>query len=107
MSTVTVNVIEEATEAAKEAGAICPEGVAAFLEDDLTIVDTMSGPQVMVRNGLEIESLAGAIARMRVTEGVASLFHGGPVNVEDLDHDLYRVIRKHKPELIGLRSKRS
>jgi hypothetical protein len=99
----TVNVIEEATEAARKAGAVCPEGVAEFLGDRLTVVDTVSGPQVVVRSGLEVESLDGVFARMRVTEGVAALFHGGAVDVQNLDHDLYLMIRKHKPELLGLR----
>ena len=100
------DVMEMATEAARKAGAVCPEGVAEYLEDRLTVVDTVSGPQVVVRSGLEVESLDGVFARMRVTEGPAALFHGGKVNVRDIDHDLYRVIRKHKPELIGLRPHR-
>jgi len=102
-----MDVMEMAAEAAREAGAVSPEGVAEYLKDRLTVVDTVSGPQVVVRSGLEVESLDGVFARMRVTEGVAALFHGGDVDVRNIDHDLYCVIRKHKPELIGLRPKLS
>jgi hypothetical protein len=103
---VSVDVMEKATEAAKKAGAVCPEGVAEYLKDNLTVVNTVAGPQVAVRNGLDVESLDGVFARMRVTENVAALFHGGKPNVRNMDLDLYRVIRKHKPELLGLGRKR-
>lgn len=101
-----VNVLEKATEAAKKAGAVCPEGVAEYLKDKLTVVDTMAGPQVVVKNGLEVESLDGVMARLQVTENVGALFHGGDVDVRNLDHDLFLVLRKHRPELLGLRHNR-
>lgn len=101
-----VDALKEATEAARDAGAVCPEGVAEYLKNRLAVVDSVSGPQVVVKNGLAVEPLDGVFARMQVTEGVAALFHGGKVDVRNLSHDLYRAIRKHKPELIGLRKKR-
>jgi len=101
-----VDVVQMAIEAAQKVGAVCPEGVAEYLKDRLTIVDTVAGPQAVVRNGLEVESLDGVLARLQVTENVGALFHGGEVDVRNLDHDLYRAIRKHKPELLGLGRKR-
>ena len=101
-----VYAMEKATEAARNAGAVCPEGVAEYLKDNLIVEDSVSGPQVFVRNGLEVEPLNSVFARMQVTEGVACLFHGGAVDVRKIDHNLYRAIRKHKPELIGLRPNR-
>jgi hypothetical protein len=106
MSSENVNVIEKATEAARKAGAVCPEGVAEYLRDRLAVVDTSAGPQVVVQNGLEVESLDGVMARLQVTANVGALFHGGKVNVRNLDHDLFLVIRRHKPELLGLRANR-
>lgn len=101
-----VNVMEKAAEAAKNVGACCPEGVAEFLRDKLTIVESVSGPQVVVRNGSQVKPLDCVLSRMQVTENVAALFHGGAVDVRNLDPDLYRAIRKHQPELLGLRKKR-
>jgi len=104
--TESVNVLDEVAEAAQKAGAVCPEGVAEYLKDDLTVVDTASGPQVVVRNGLDVESLDGVFARMRVTDNVGALFHGGNVSMRTMDQELYRIIRKHKPEWVGLRRRR-
>jgi hypothetical protein len=101
-----VDVIQHATEAARQAGAYAPEAVAEYLVPHLTTVDTVSGPQVVVSNGLDYESLDGVFARMQVTENVAALFTGGKLNVTKLDPDLYQLIRKHKPELLGLRKNR-
>jgi hypothetical protein len=106
MDSSVVDVMQQATEAARNAGAVCPEGVAEFLRDNLTVVDTAAGPQVLVRNGVDCEPLSAVMARMQVTENVAALFGGGKVNVRSLTPDLYRAIRKHKPELIGLRPNR-
>ena len=97
-----VNVIEKVTEAAKKAGAIYPEAVAEYLKDNLVTVDSLSGPQVLVRTGLECEPLDFVMSRMKVTENVGALFNGGALNVRTLDHDLYRAIRKHAPTLVKL-----
>jgi len=99
----TVNPMEVATEAAKKAGAVCPEGVADFLKDKLSVVETAAGPTVMVRSDQGFEPLDFVMTRMQITEGVGALFHGGTVDVTKLDHDTYLVLRKHRPEIFGLR----
>jgi hypothetical protein len=101
-----VNVFEMAAEAAKKAGAVCPEAVAEYLSDNLTVVDTVAGPQVVVRNGVTVEPLDFVMSRLQITKNVGALFHGGDLDVRNLDHDLYCAIRKHNPELLGLRHKR-
>jgi len=103
MSSESIDVMATVIEAAKKVGAVCPEGVADYLKDKLTIVDTVAGPQVVVKNGLDVESLDGVLARMQVTDNVAALIHGGKVDVRKMDMDLYQVIRKHRPEWVGLR----
>jgi len=105
-TSASVDVMQKATEAAKKVGAAYPEAVAEYLMDRLTVVDTMAGPQVVVRSGLECESLDGVMARMQVTENVGALFHAGKLDVRNLDHDLFLAIRKHNPELLGLRPNR-
>jgi hypothetical protein len=105
-TSASVDVMQVAAEAAQKLGAVCPEGVAEYLKDKLTVVNTAAGPQVVVRNGLEVESLDGVLARMQVTDNVAALFHGGKLDLRKLDHDLFRVIRAHRPEWLGLRKKR-
>ena len=67
-----VNVFEKATEAAKKAGAAYPEAVAEYIQDRLAVVDSLAGPTVMARNGLERESLDAAMARLKVTEKVSA-----------------------------------
>ena len=106
MSNVNVNVFEKATEAARNAGAVCPEAVAEYLNGSLTTVDTAAGPQVVVRNGLEVEPLDFVMSRLKITENVGALFNGGKPNVRTMSHDLYCAIRKHNPELLGLRPNR-
>jgi hypothetical protein len=69
-------------------------------------VDSLAGPTVMARNGLERESLNAAMARLKVTEKVGPLFSGGKLDVRTIDFDLYQAIRRHNPELLGLRHKR-
>ena len=101
-----VNVFEKATEAAKKAGAAYPEAVAEYIQDRLAVVDSLAGPTVMARNGLERESLDATMARLKVTEKVSALFTDGKLDVRTIDFDLYQAIRKHNPELLGLRHKR-
>ena len=93
----------KATEAAQKAGAAYPEAVAEFLKDNLVTENTTAGPVVMVRNGMGVESLNAAMARLQVTENVGVLFHGGKLNIQALDHGLYLAIRKLAPTLVGLR----
>ena len=106
MKTESIDAMATVIEAAKKIGAECPEGIADFLKNKLTVVDTVAGPQVVVKNGLQVESLDGVLARMQVTENVAALIHGGKVDVRKLDMDLFQVIRRHRPEWLGLRRKR-
>lgn len=106
MKSESIDVMATVIEAAKKVGAECPEGVADYLKDKLTVVDTVAGPKVAVKNGLDVESLDGVLARMQVTDNVAALIHGGKLDVRNLDLDLYQVIRKHRPEWLGLRRKR-
>jgi len=99
----SVNVMAKAAEAAQKAGAAYPEAVAEFIKDKLTIAESVVGPQVVVQNGLEVEPLDAAMARLKATEKVGVLFHGGKLNTHNLDHELYLAIRAHAPELVGLR----
>jgi len=106
MKSNVVDAFQMASEAARKAGAAYPEATAEYLRDRLTVVDTVSGPQVVVRSGLECESLDGVFARMKVTENVGSLFNGGKPDVRTMDHELFRAFRKHAPEVLGLRKNR-
>ena len=103
---VKVDVFQKATEAAKKAGGAYPEAVAEYIQDRLSVVASLAGPTVMARNGLERESLDATMARLKVTENVGPLFNGGDVDVRTLDVDLYQALRKHNPEVLGLRRKR-
>ena len=47
-------------------------------------MDTVAGPQIVVRNGLERESLDAAMARLKVTEEVGALFTDGKVDVRKI-----------------------
>lgn len=105
-TSTNLDAFEKATEAAQKAGAACPEAVAEYLKDKMTVVSTMAGSQVMVRNGLEVETLDAAMARLQATEDVGALFHGGKVDVRTMSHDLFCAIRRHNPELVGLRKTR-
>jgi hypothetical protein len=101
-----VNVMQKAAEAAKKVGAVCPEAVAEYLKDRLSIVDTAAGPQIVVNNGLVVEPIEAVMARLQVTEGVGALFNGGKPDIRTMSHELYAAIRKHNPELLGLRPNR-
>ena len=105
-SSANVDVMEKVTEAALKAGAVYPEAVAEYLKDSLVAEDTLAGPVVMVRNGMGVEPLDAVMARLQVTENVGVLFHGGKLNMQTLDHGLYRAIRQHAPALVGLRPNR-
>ncbi len=102
----TVNVIEKTVEAARKAGAAYPEAVAEFLKDDLTVVDTVSGPQVVVRNGLEVEPLDFVFSRLKTTKNVGALFNGGKPDPRTMSQELYLALRKCNPEVLGLRRRR-
>ncbi len=101
-----VDAMDKATEAALKAGAAFPEAVAEYIQDKLTTVRTMAGPQVFVQNGMEVESLDVAMARLKATENVSVLFTGDKPNVKTLQQGLYEVIRKHAPTLVNLRAKK-
>jgi hypothetical protein len=106
MSSVTIDVTAKATEVARKAGAIYPEAIAEYIRNDLAVVDSAAGPQVVFRNGIGYEPLDFVMSRLKITENVGALFHGGKLDIKNLSHDLYRAIRQHNPELIGLRHKR-
>ena len=44
-----------------------------------------------------------AMARLKETEEVGPLFTDGKVDVRTIGVDLYQAVRKHNPELLGLR----
>ena len=98
-----VDAIDKATEAALKAGAAFPEAVAEYVQDKLTTVNIMAGPQVFVQNGMEVESLDVAMARLKATDNVSVLFTGDKPNFKTLEQGLYEVIRKHAPTLVNLR----
>ena len=95
--TASVDVFQKATEAARNAGAAYPEAVAEYIQDRLSVVDSLAGPTVMARNGLERESLDAAMARLKVTENVGPLFNGGNVDVRNLDVDLVSSTQEAQP----------
>ena len=103
----SANVLEKTAEAAKQAGEIYPEALAEFLKDKLSVVDTIGGPQVFVRNGLECESLDAAMAQLKTTEEVGVLFTEGKVDVRKIGVDMFQALRKHNREVLGLRTKRA
>jgi len=98
----SLNVIEKATEAARKAGAVYPEAIAEYIKDQLAVVNTMAGPQVMASNGLGYESLDAAMPRLKQDEKVGRLF-SGQLDMQNTDHDMYLAVRKHNPEVFGLR----
>ncbi|MEN6407193.1 MAG: hypothetical protein ABFC77_12060 [Thermoguttaceae bacterium] len=100
------NVFEKTVEAAKQAGATYPKAVAELIRDKLSVENSLAGQQVFVRNGLCRESLGVAIDRLKQSEKAKPLFGDGKVNVRLLDVGEYIAIRKHNPELFGLRKKR-
>lgn len=105
MNDVTVNVFEKATEAARSAGAACPEIIAEYILPRLSVMDTAGGQQVMARNGLEPESLSVTMQRLKESANVGPLFNA-KLDLKAMDQDLYLAVRKHAPEMLGLRKKR-
>ena len=102
---VKVDVFQKAAEAARNAGAAYPEIVAEYILPRLSVVESLGGPQVMSRNGWEPETLGVTMMRLKESQNVGPLFDA-KLNVKTMDHELYVAIRKHKPELLGLRKKR-
>ena len=92
-------------EAARNAGAAYPEIVAEYILPRLSVVESLGGPQVMSRNGLEPETLSVTMQRLKESEIVGPVFDA-KLNVKTMDHELYVAIRKHNPEVLGLRKKR-
>ncbi len=103
LKTPKATLFEKATEAARKAGAFYPKAVAEFLKDRLVEVETAAGPTVMASNGLGFEPLEFVMAQLQTTKNVGALFTGDKLDVRTLEHELYRAIRKHNPELLGLR----
>jgi len=103
--TASVDVFQKATEAARSAGAAYPEIIAEVILPRLSVVESLGGPQVMARNGLECEPLNIAMLRLKQSEDVGPLFDA-KLNVKTMDHDLFLAVRRHNPELLGLRKNR-
>jgi hypothetical protein len=106
MTNSEVNVVEKATEAAKRAGAAYPEAIGEYIQDQLTVVNSMVGPVVMAKNGFEVVLLDAAMVRLKEDENLGPLFTGEPLNVKTMSHDLYLAVRKHNPEVFNLRRRR-
>jgi hypothetical protein len=103
---VKVDVFQKATEAARNAGSPFPESVAEFLRDKLSLEDSLPGPTVMVRNGMERESLEVTMSRLKESKNIGPLFTDGKLDVKTMGHDVFLAVRRHNPELLGLGRKR-
>lgn len=101
-----VDVFDKVVEAAKCAGSPFPESVAQYLADNLSVVDSLAGPQIYVWNGTEREPLSVTMARLKESKDIGPLFGDGKVDVRTMTYDAFRAIRRHNPELVGLRKKR-
>lgn len=101
-----IDVFDKVVEAAKDAGSPFPESVAQYLADSVSVVKSMAGPQIFVWNGTEREPLSVTIARLKESKDIGPLFTDGKVNVRTMSYDAFRAVRRHNPELIGLRKKR-
>ncbi len=102
----SASVFDKVVEAAKGAGSPFPESVAQFLMDDLSVVDTLAGPQVYVWNGKEREPLSVTMARLKESKDIGPLFGDGKLDKRNMSYDAFRAVRRHNPELVGLRKKR-
>ncbi|NLE37627.1 MAG: hypothetical protein GX621_06335 [Pirellulaceae bacterium] len=101
-----IDVFDKTVEVAKNAGSPFPEAVAQYLADSVSVVESMAGPQIFVWNGTEREPLSVAMARLKESEDIGPLFTDGKVNVRTMSYDAFRAVRRHNPELVGLRKKR-
>jgi hypothetical protein len=101
-----VSVFDKVVAAAKDAGSQFPESVAQFLMDDLSVMDSLAGPQVFVWNGKEREPLSVTMARLKESKDIGPLFTDGKLDKRNMSYDAFRAVRQHNPELVGLRKKR-
>ena len=104
MSDPTSNdVVEKAIQAAKDAGACCPESVAEILAPSLSVEQTMAGPTVFCNSENGTVPLATAIAELRRNPTIKGLFESGAgLDLRKLTTPHFRAIRKRNPELLGL-----
>ena len=99
----TNDVMEQAIQAAKDAGACCPEAVAEILASHLCVEQTMAGPTVFCHSESGAIPLATAIAELRQNPTIKGLFErGAGLDLRHLATPHFRAIRKRNPELLGL-----
>ena len=97
------DVMEQVIQAAKDAGACCPESVAEILAPHLHVEQTMAGPTVFCHAENGPISLATAVAELRRNPTIKGLFeHGAGLDLRKLTTPHFRAIRKRNPELLGL-----
>jgi len=104
MSDPTSNdVMEKAIQAAKDAGACCPESIAEILAPHLRVEQTMAGPTVFCHSESGASPLATAVAELRRNPTTKGLFvRGAGLDLHHLTTPIFRAIRKRNPELLGL-----
>jgi len=101
--TTNNNVMEKAVQAAKDAGACCPEAVAEILAPRLCVEQTMAGPTVFCHSESGAIPLATAVAELRQNPTIKGLFdRGAGLDLRHLATPHFRAIRKRNPELLGL-----
>ena len=97
------DVMEQTIQAAKDAGACCPESVAEIIATSLSVEQTMAGPTVFCNSENGPVPLATAIAELRRNPTIKGLFeHGAGLDLRKLTTPHFRAIRKRNPELLGL-----
>jgi hypothetical protein len=97
------DVMEKATQAAKDAGACCPEAVAEILAPHLYVEQTMAGPTVFCHTEGGSLPLTAAVTELRRNPTIKGLFeHGAGLDLRHLATPHFRAIRKRNPELLGL-----
>jgi hypothetical protein len=104
MNDPTSNIVmEQSLQAAKDAGACCPEAVAEILAPNLHIEQTMAGPVVFCNTENGVVPLATAIAKLRQNPTIKGLFErGAGLDLHHLTTPHFRAIRRYNPELFGL-----
>jgi hypothetical protein len=100
------SMFDKVVAAAKDAGSPFPESVAQYLMDDLSVVDSLAGPQLFVWNDTEREPLSVAMNRLKESADIGPLFTDGKLNLRKMSYDAFHAVRRHNPELVGLRKKR-
>jgi hypothetical protein len=96
-------VTEQAIQAAKDAGACCPESIAEILAPNLYVEQTMAGPTVFCHTEGGSLPLTAAVSELRRNPTIKRLFeHGAGLDLRHLATPHFRAIRKRNPELLGL-----